>query len=148
MSFCPQDLRSGISRSPDILLRICGISFPFSGSPHHRSHSISLCILASSTFIFIDTLFNSLVLTYTLLSPAADGGTSDDCQSCLECSRDNGCVRCPERLFLFLQREGISHHGTCVHACPAGHYGQRGKDISRCMSMLSGYFTCRSLSTK
>ncbi|XP_060926008.1 R-spondin-4 [Limanda limanda] len=64
--------------------------------------------------------------------------TSDDCRSCLECSRDNGCVRCPERLFLFLQRDGMSHHGTCVHACPAGHYGQRGKDINRCTK-------CRSL---
>ncbi|XP_034725660.1 R-spondin-4 [Etheostoma cragini] len=64
--------------------------------------------------------------------------TSEDCRSCLECSRDNGCVRCPERLFLFLQREGMSHHGTCLHACPAGHYGQRGKDINRCMK-------CRSL---
>ncbi|KAM9859272.1 R-spondin-4 [Aulostomus maculatus] len=64
--------------------------------------------------------------------------TSEDCRSCLECSRDNGCVRCPERLFLFLQRVGISHHGTCLHACPAGHYGQRGKDINRCMK-------CRSL---
>ncbi|KAF3690330.1 R-spondin-2 Roof plate-specific spondin-2 [Channa argus] len=64
--------------------------------------------------------------------------TSEDCRSCLECSSDNGCVRCPERLFLFLQREGMSHHGTCLHACPAGHYGQRGKDINRCMK-------CRSL---
>uniref|UniRef100_A0A8C9XJA6 R-spondin 4 n=1 Tax=Sander lucioperca TaxID=283035 RepID=A0A8C9XJA6_SANLU len=64
--------------------------------------------------------------------------TSEDCRSCLECSRDNGCVRCPERLFLLLHREGMSHHGTCLHACPAGHYGQRGKDINRCMK-------CRSL---
>ncbi|XP_067442394.1 R-spondin-4 isoform X2 [Thunnus thynnus] len=63
--------------------------------------------------------------------------TTEDCQSCLECSRDNGCVRCPERLFLFLQREGMSHHGTCLHACPAGHYGQRGKDINRCMKCRS-----------
>ncbi|KAG7493836.1 hypothetical protein JOB18_017249 [Solea senegalensis] len=69
---------------------------------------------------------------------SAHRGTSVDCRSCLECSRDNGCVRCPERLFLFLQRDGMSHHGTCLHACPAGHYGQRGKDINRCMK-------CRSL---
>uniref|UniRef100_A0A3B4H680 R-spondin Fu-CRD domain-containing protein n=1 Tax=Pundamilia nyererei TaxID=303518 RepID=A0A3B4H680_9CICH len=72
-----------------------------------------------------------------LLSPAAQRETSEDCRSCLECSRDNGCVRCPERLFLFLQREGISHHGTCLHACPAGHYGQRGKDVNRCMKCRS-----------
>ncbi|KAM3622357.1 uncharacterized protein V6R79_023700 [Siganus canaliculatus] len=68
---------------------------------------------------------------------SAQRETSDDCRGCLECSRDNGCVRCPERLFLFLQREGMSHHGTCVHACPAGHYGQRGKDVSRCMKCRS-----------
>lgn len=77
----------------------------------------------------------SPVLIHSLWSPAAQRETSEDCRSCLECSRDNGCVRCPERLFLFLQREGMSHHGTCLHACPAGHYGQRGKDINRCMSM-------------
>lgn len=75
-----------------------------------------------------------------LLSPAAQRETSEDCRSCLECSRDNGCVRCPERLFLFLQREGISHHGTCLHACPAGHYGQRGKDVNRCMSAFFFFF--------
>ncbi|XP_061584346.1 R-spondin-4 [Cololabis saira] len=63
--------------------------------------------------------------------------TPGDCRTCLECSRDNGCVRCPERLFLFLQREGMSHHGTCLHACPAGHYGQRGRDINRCMKCRS-----------
>ncbi|KAM6981054.1 LOW QUALITY PROTEIN: R-spondin-4 [Aplochiton taeniatus] len=62
---------------------------------------------------------------------------SDECRSCLECSPDNGCVRCPERLFLFLQREGMTHHGSCLHACPAGHYGQRGKDINRCMKCRS-----------
>ncbi|KAG7236850.1 hypothetical protein INR49_000154 [Caranx melampygus] len=66
----------------------------------------------------------------------ANKETLEDCRSCLECSRDNGCVRCPERLFLFLQREGMSHHGTCLHACPAGHYGQRGKDINRCESFF------------
>lgn len=70
-----------------------------------------------------------------LLSSAAHRETSDDCQSCLECSQDNGCVRCPERLFLSLQRKGMSHHGTCLHACPAGHFGQRGRDVNRCMSM-------------
>ncbi|XP_033938438.1 R-spondin-4 [Pseudochaenichthys georgianus] len=69
---------------------------------------------------------------------SAHRDTSHDCRSCLECSRDNGCVRCPERLFLYLQRDGMSHHGTCLHACPPAHFGQRGKDINRCMR-------CRSL---
>ncbi|AWP02238.1 putative R-spondin-2-like [Scophthalmus maximus] len=40
-------------------------------------------------------------------------------------------------LVLPLHREGMSHHGTCLHACPAGHYGQRGKDINRCMKCRS-----------
>ncbi|XP_061687499.1 R-spondin-4 [Syngnathoides biaculeatus] len=59
------------------------------------------------------------------------------CQNCEECSRDNGCVRCAERLFLFLRRDGMSQHGTCVHACPKGFFGQRARDINRC-------FKCRS----
>ncbi|XP_028854981.1 R-spondin-4 [Denticeps clupeoides] len=56
-----------------------------------------------------------------------------DCWNCLECSVENGCVRCPEKLFLFLQRWGITHRGSCLHSCPAGHFGQRGKDVNRCM---------------
>lgn len=68
---------------------------------------------------------------------SAQRETSDGCRSCLECSRDNGCVRCPERLFLFLQRDGMSHHGTCLLTCPAGHYEQKGKDINRCMKCRS-----------
>ncbi|KAA8593595.1 hypothetical protein FQN60_009711 [Etheostoma spectabile] len=81
--------------------------------------------------------------------------TSEDCRSCLECSRDNGCVRCPERLFLFLQREGMSHHGTshlgvecdiecrsldCEHCfsrdfctkCKPGFQLYKGKCLTRC----------------
>uniref|UniRef100_A0A8C1ZYQ5 R-spondin 4 n=1 Tax=Cyprinus carpio TaxID=7962 RepID=A0A8C1ZYQ5_CYPCA len=57
-----------------------------------------------------------------------------DCRSCLECSKDNGCLRCSERLFLFLNRDGMSQHGSCVHSCPAGHFGLRAKDLNRCMS--------------
>lgn len=121
---------------PEILwgiLGICGVSFPSSSplfSAHTQSLFISLTLLLfknSSTRQGSDPLYHQL-------SPAAHRDTSEDCRSCLECSSDNGCVRCPERLFLFLQREGMSHHGTCLHACPAGHYGQRGKDINRCMS--------------
>uniref|UniRef100_A0A672ZDE5 R-spondin 4 n=1 Tax=Sphaeramia orbicularis TaxID=375764 RepID=A0A672ZDE5_9TELE len=93
----------------------------------------SLCFLISYPFLFFFHPFFT-----PAFSPAAQKEMSEDCRSCLECSSGNGCVRCPERLFLFLQRDGMSHHGTCLHACPAGHYGQRGKDISRCMK-------CRSL---
>ncbi|XP_076869720.1 R-spondin-4 [Brachyhypopomus gauderio] len=56
-----------------------------------------------------------------------------DCKSCLECSKENGCLRCPERLFLYLHRDGMSHHGSCVHSCPSGHFGLRGTDANRCI---------------
>uniref|UniRef100_A0A3B4TNH6 R-spondin 4 n=1 Tax=Seriola dumerili TaxID=41447 RepID=A0A3B4TNH6_SERDU len=90
-------------------------------------------VLRKSALVF---LFNSS-LSLSLSTLDYQEVRRKDCRGCLECSRDNGCVRCPERLFLFLQREGMSHHGTCLHACPAGHYGQRGKDINRCMKCRS-----------
>uniref|UniRef100_A0AAV2M4Q5 R-spondin Fu-CRD domain-containing protein n=1 Tax=Knipowitschia caucasica TaxID=637954 RepID=A0AAV2M4Q5_KNICA len=71
-----------------------------------------------------------------MMAPSAHRDT-DDCRSCLECSRENGCVRCPERLFLFLQRDGMSHHGTCLLTCPPGHYEQKGKEMNRCMRCRS-----------
>lgn len=95
------------------------------------SGTMRICDVSS-----LSPLFSTHPNPHPVFSSAANKETSEDCRSCLECSRDNGCVRCPERLFLFLQREGMSHHGTCLHACPAGHYGQRGKDINRCMSMF------------
>ncbi|XP_061730411.1 R-spondin-4 isoform X2 [Nerophis ophidion] len=69
--------------------------------------------------------------------PAAHQGRSQGCRNCQECSHDNGCTRCKEHLFLFLQRDGMSHHGTCLHACPVGHFGQRGRDINRCLKCRS-----------
>ncbi|KAJ8400865.1 hypothetical protein AAFF_G00392190 [Aldrovandia affinis] len=57
----------------------------------------------------------------------------EDCRSCLVCSRENGCESCPEKLFLFLSREDMRHHGSCLHSCPAGHYGMRGQDMNLCM---------------
>ncbi|XP_058846631.1 R-spondin-2-like [Acipenser ruthenus] len=56
----------------------------------------------------------------------------EDCKGCLECSGDNGCLKCPEKLFLFIQREGMRQHGSCVQSCPPGHYGVRGQHINRC----------------
>ncbi|KAL4655789.1 R-spondin-4-like [Arapaima gigas] len=58
---------------------------------------------------------------------------SEDCRPCLECSRDNGCLSCLGKLFLFLRREGMWHHGSCLQSCPAGYYGVRGQDMNRCM---------------
>ncbi|XP_054881753.1 R-spondin-2-like [Poeciliopsis prolifica] len=93
--------------------------------------------LSCPRLIFV-LIFPRIIRICLNVLPAAHRETSEDCQSCLECSRDNGCVRCPERLFLFLQRKGMSHHGTCLHSCPTGHFGQRGRDVNRCMK-------CRSL---
>ncbi|XP_046882453.1 R-spondin-4 isoform X1 [Hypomesus transpacificus] len=76
-------------------------------------------------------------ITMSARRPRAFTDEQEHCRSCMECSHDNGCVRCPERLFLFLRRDGMSHHGSCVHACPPGHYGQRGQDISRCLKCRS-----------
>ncbi|XP_061642126.1 R-spondin-4 isoform X2 [Phyllopteryx taeniolatus] len=66
--------------------------------------------------------------------PDAQQDRSEGCRNCEECSRDNGCVRCAERLFLFLRRDGMSQHGTCVHACPKGFFGQRAREVNRCFN--------------
>ncbi|XP_039591774.1 R-spondin-4 [Polypterus senegalus] len=63
----------------------------------------------------------------------ASSDLPDDCKGCLECSGDNGCLKCPEKLFLYIQREGMRQHGSCVHACPPGHFGVRGQDVNRCI---------------
>ncbi|XP_051932341.1 R-spondin-4 [Hippocampus zosterae] len=58
---------------------------------------------------------------------------SGSCVNCKECSRDNGCVRCAQRLFLLLLRHGMSHHGSCLTTCPKGYFGQRGPRLNRCL---------------
>uniref|UniRef100_A0A671SQT8 R-spondin 4 n=1 Tax=Sinocyclocheilus anshuiensis TaxID=1608454 RepID=A0A671SQT8_9TELE len=74
-------------------------------------------------------------LILTLAARKRSESWRQDCRSCLECSKENGCLRCSERLFLFLNRDdGMSHHGACVHSCPSGHFGLRGKDLNHCMS--------------
>ncbi|XP_051986262.1 R-spondin-2-like [Xyrauchen texanus] len=73
------------------------------------------------------------MLILTLDARKQSESWQQDCRSCLECSKENGCLRCTERLFLFLNRDGMSHHGSCLHSCPSGHFGLRGKDISRCI---------------
>ncbi|XP_043565969.1 R-spondin-4 isoform X1 [Chiloscyllium plagiosum] len=63
------------------------------------------------------------------------GNTSSlqNCRSCKECSPDNGCLTCQQRLFLLIKREGIRQQGECVHACPVGHYSIRGQATNRCL---------------
>ncbi|XP_062401131.1 R-spondin-4 isoform X1 [Sardina pilchardus] len=84
-------------------------------------------------FALLILVCNSFMLSSTTRKPRAAKDNPQDCKNCLECSRENGCLRCPEKLFLFLERQGMSHHGSCLHSCPAGHFGMRGKDMNRCM---------------
>ncbi|XP_076124012.1 R-spondin-4 isoform X2 [Alosa pseudoharengus] len=84
-------------------------------------------------FALLILVCNSFMLSSTTRKPRAVKDNPQDCKNCLECSKENGCLRCPEKLFLFLERQGMSHHGSCLHSCPAGHFGMRGKDMNRCM---------------
>ncbi|XP_019715999.1 R-spondin-4 [Hippocampus comes] len=63
----------------------------------------------------------------------AERDRSGSCANCKECSHDNGCVRCAERLFLLLRRRGVSQHGSCLTTCPEGYFGQRGAHLNRCL---------------
>ncbi|XP_047216262.1 R-spondin-2 [Girardinichthys multiradiatus] len=54
------------------------------------------------------------------------------CKGCLACSRDNGCINCQPKLFLFLRRERMRQYGECLHDCPAGYYGMRSPEINMC----------------
>ncbi|KAG1936468.1 R-spondin-2 isoform X1 [Pimephales promelas] len=54
------------------------------------------------------------------------------CKGCSVCSKDNGCMNCQPKLFLFLRRERMRQYGECLHACPSGYYGMRGTEINMC----------------
>ncbi|XP_049590258.1 R-spondin-4 [Syngnathus scovelli] len=69
--------------------------------------------------------------------PYAEQDWLQSCTNCKECSRDNGCVHCAERLFLLLRRHGVAQHGSCLHACPTGYFGQRGRHLNRCLKCRS-----------
>ncbi|XP_077458316.1 R-spondin-4 isoform X3 [Stigmatopora argus] len=60
------------------------------------------------------------------------------CENCVMCSAANGCVRCADRLFLLLRRDGVSQRGTCLIACPVGYFGIRGRHVNRCMGCRVG----------
>ncbi|KPP78025.1 R-spondin-2-like, partial [Scleropages formosus] len=59
-------------------------------------------------------------------------GSSAMCRGCSICSKDNGCLSCQPKMFLFLRREGMRQYGECLHSCPAGFYGARGPELSIC----------------
>lgn len=142
MSSCRQYLHICISRS--------SVSVFFHGVQKFSWYHEDLwCLLRFLLSLFISFFllyfcFIALVLICSPPSPSAHKETTQECPNCDECSTDNGCVRCAEKLFLLLERKGMSHHGTCVQTCPAGHYGLRGLGVSHCMSML--FYVQRSLS--
>ncbi|KAA0703536.1 R-spondin-2 Cysteine-rich and single thrombospondin domain-containing protein 2 [Triplophysa tibetana] len=68
----------------------------------------------------------------SLLCLAASYGTYPICKGCSVCSKDNGCMNCQPKLFLFLRRERMRQYGECLHSCPSGFYGMRGTEINMC----------------
>ncbi|CAL8357548.1 unnamed protein product [Arctogadus glacialis] len=65
-------------------------------------------------------------------SHCASNGAYPVCKGCSVCSRDNGCVSCQPKLFLFLRRERMRQYGECLHDCPSGYYGMRSPEINMC----------------
>ncbi|CAH1774823.1 unnamed protein product [Owenia fusiformis] len=53
-------------------------------------------------------------------------------RGCASCSAMNGCVTCRPRFFMYLHRSGIRQTGICTHSCPAGYFGVRRRDLSKC----------------
>lgn len=82
------------------------------------------------------------------LCPTASYGAYPICKGCSMCSRDNGCVNCQPKLFLFLRRERMRQYGECLHDCPAGYYGMRSPELNMCSrkSTLTPHNTPPSLS--
>ncbi|KAF3691598.1 R-spondin-2 Cysteine-rich and single thrombospondin domain-containing protein 2 [Channa argus] len=67
-----------------------------------------------------------------ILHVATSYGAYPTCKGCSVCSRDNGCVNCQPKLFLFLRRERMRQYGECLHDCPAGYYGMRSPELNMC----------------
>ncbi|XP_077976249.1 R-spondin-2-like [Styela clava] len=53
-------------------------------------------------------------------------------RGCSACDIMNGCFRCRSRMFLHFYRSGIRHVGVCIHDCPSGYYGKRGRRMNIC----------------
>lgn len=83
-------------------------------------------------FVFLFTFADG-----SSLCPAASYGAYPICKGCSVCSRDNGCVNCQPKLFLFLRRERMRQYGECLHDCPAGYYGMRSPELNMCSSKSS-----------
>lgn len=116
--------------------------------------NINLCVLCEQNLWskksdrFFRILINScsyvtlfLPPTPPFVLPAASYGAYPICKGCSVCSRDNGCVNCQPKLFLFLRRERMRQYGECLHDCPAGYYGMRSPELNMCSSKILSSLT-------
>lgn len=98
---------------------------------HQRFHLRYFLIFVCNMLIFY--LFVLLMICPVCpVYPAASYGAYPICKGCSVCSRDNGCVNCQPKLFLFLRRERMRQYGECLHDCPAGYYGVRSPELNMC----------------
>nr|XP_039264598.1 R-spondin-2-like [Styela clava] len=51
---------------------------------------------------------------------------------CVACDPVNGCTQCRSRTFLYLGQIRHRQRGICLHDCPDGYYGSRGKETNMC----------------
>ncbi|XP_075054198.1 R-spondin-1 [Mixophyes fleayi] len=54
-------------------------------------------------------------------------------KGCVACSEFNGCIKCSSKLFILLERNDIRQTGVCLQSCPHGYYGDRNREINKCM---------------
>ncbi|XP_063810417.1 R-spondin-1 [Pseudophryne corroboree] len=54
-------------------------------------------------------------------------------KGCEACSEFNGCIKCLPKLFILLERNDIRQTGVCLLSCPSGYYGDRNREINKCM---------------
>lgn len=87
--------------------------------------------------IYFHLFITFVVCLLFCVCPAASYGAYPICKGCSVCSRDNGCVNCQPKLFLFLRRERMRQYGECLHDCPAGYYGMRSPELNMCSSKYS-----------
>lgn len=97
---------------------------------HQRSYSLHVCY--SMLMFYLHVLL--MACPVCRLCPTASYGAYPICKGCSMCSRDNGCVNCQPKLFLFLRRERMRQYGECLHDCPAGYYGMRSPELNMCSS--------------
>lgn len=106
-----------------------------SWSPPPEEPHVSLHVCYSMRMFYLHVLL--MTCPVCRLCPTASYGAYPICKGCSMCSRDNGCVNCQPKLFLFLRRERMRQYGECLHDCPAGYYGMRSPELNMCSSKSS-----------